>query len=350
MRILKFNQAISEATVQAMEACPSVFVMGESIESPAGVFGTTADAFKRFGKKRFIETPLSEAGFTGVGIGAALMGYRPIMVHDRNDFLMLAMDQIVNHMAKWSFLHGDNAKMSLVIRALIGRGWGQGPQHSQSLQALFAHIPGLKVVMPSTPFSAKGLLYAGIFDGSPVIILEHRWLYGKEGSVPLKPYKTPLGRVECLREGKDVTLLGTSLMVYECMDAADSLEKEGVSATVVDIRTLRPLDVEGIVAAVRKTGRAVVADTGWRGYGVGAEIAAVINERLFGRMKGPVVRIGLPEIPTPTSSELEKAFYPGAEAIASAARMLLSSSKSAKRPSRNARHSKRESLSFVGPF
>ena len=323
MRNCKFNQAISEATVQAMLRDASVCILGEGVDNQEGIFGTTKEAFDRFGAHRVVETPLSENAVTGMGLGMALAGLRPIMVHARNDFLMLAMDQIVNHIAKWSYLQRGNASVSLVIRALIGRGWGQAAQHSQSLQALFAHIPGLKVVMPSTPYTAKGLLLSSIFDGAPVVFLEHRWLYGKECDVPKEDYRVALGKAVCQRPGRDITIVASSLMVYEALEAADVLCKDGIDVEVIDLLTICPLDEDAILASVRKTGRVIIADTGWKKFGISAEIAALIGERAFGQLKAPVVRIGLPDAPTPCSSVLEDAYYPGERDIIKAAKALM---------------------------
>lgn len=328
----------------AMKKDRRVFIMGESVASSAGVFGTTREAYLNFGDRRVITTPLSENGFTGIGMGAALAGLYPIMVHDRNDFLMLAMDQIVNHIAKWSYIHNGKITLPLVIRALIGRGWGQGAQHSQSLQALFAHIPGLKVVMPSTPYLAKGLLLESIFDPGPVIFLEHRWLFSKEGKVPKGFYTVPLGKAVRHRKGKDITVIATSYMVYEAFVAASALEKEGIEVEIIDPLTLQPLDEKTIIASVKKTGRAIVVDTGWRRFGVTAEISSVISENAFSFLKAPVARIGLPHASTPASSELENHFYPSAKEIIRAARMLL--------PMKvlKSKFHDRDRVVFTGPF
>lgn len=314
-RIIKFNEAIAEALVQAMEKDPSVFMMGEGVDDVKGIFGTTKPAFQRFGQGRVFDTPLSEDMMTGAGLGAALVGMKPVMVHARNDFLMLAMNQIVNHIAKLSYIHQGKAKLSLVIRALIGRGWGQAGQHSQSLQALFAHIPGLKVVMPSTPDSAKGLLLASIFDGAPVIFLEHRSLFNEAGNVPEEFYTLPIGKGVVRRSGKDITLVAVSYMLFEAMKAASILAKEGIDVEVIDPLSLKPLDEDLILNSVKKTGRLVIADTGWKSFGVGAEIAALAVEKEFASLKAPVKRIGLPDAPTPCAEVLEKYYYPNSQDI-----------------------------------
>jgi pyruvate/2-oxoglutarate/acetoin dehydrogenase E1 component len=234
------------------------------------------------------------------------------------------MDQIVNHAAKWSYMTGGKVKVPLTIRAVIGRGWGSAAQHSQSLQAIFAHIPGLKVVMPASPYDAKGLLLGSIAGDSPTIVIEHRWLYDQEEGVPEEPYLIPAGKGIVRRGGSDVTIIATSYMVYEALRAASELEREGISAEVVDLRSVLPLD-EGLIAgSVKKTGRLIVADTGWKVCGVAAEVAAVAAEKAFDSLKAPVRRICLPASPTPASSALEKAYYPGVENIVKAAREIVS--------------------------
>src|SRR3989344_2496960 len=320
MRDIKYSQAISEALVQSMANDPTIFIYGVGAADPTGIFGTTREAALKFGPSRVMDMPMSENTLTGIGVGAAMSGLRPVLVHARNDFLLLTMDQIVNHAAKWRYMSGGQFSVPLLIRAIIGRGWGQAAQHSQSLQALFAHIPGLKVVMPSTPYTAKGLLLYSIFDGAPVVFLEHRWLYGKECDVPKEDYRVALGKAMCQRLGRDITIVASSLMVYEALEAADVLCKDGIDVEVIDLLTICPLDEDAILASVRKTGRVIIADTGWKKFGISAEIAALIGERAFGQLKAPVVRIGLPDAPTPCSSVLEDAYYPGERDIIKAAK------------------------------
>lgn len=325
MRGISYREAISEATVQIMERDGRVFVMGVGVADPKGTFGTTLDAFRKFGDQRVVDVPLAENSMTGVGIGAALAGMRPIMVHARNDFLLLAMDQIVNNAAKWRYMSGGRFSVPITIRAIIGRGWGQAAQHSQSLQALFAHIPGLKVVMPSTPYDAKGLLLASIQDDSPVIVLEHRWLYESVGPVPEDPYALAIGEGAVRKEGRDATVVAVSLMAIEAMKAAEILAKDGIHVEVIDLRTLRPLDEGIIVTSVAKTGRLVIADTGWRTGGVSAEIAARVAEAMGGKLKAPIRRVALPDVPTPCCSGLEQRYYPGPREIISAVKEVVSS-------------------------
>jgi pyruvate/2-oxoglutarate/acetoin dehydrogenase E1 component len=313
MRILAYKDAISEALVQAMGRYANVFVIGEGVDDLTGIFGTTLAAHKKF-PERVLDMPLSEELITGVGTGAALAGMRPVMVHARNDFLMEAMDQIVNHLTQWAYIHCE-VKIPVVIRAIIGRGWGNGAQHSQSLQALFAHIPRLKVVMPATPYRAKGLLIAAIEDDLPVIFIEHRSLYHLEESVPEEYYSLVLDKAVVQKEGSDLTMVAVSFMVAEAVKAAAILEKKGIDVEIIDVSSVKPLDEKLIFQSVKKTKRAIVLDTGWKSFGVSAEISAVINEELFGELKSPVLRIALPDLPIPASYALEKLYYPSVKDI-----------------------------------
>lgn len=323
MRELKYSQALDEATCLAMERDPGVFVMGVGVDDPKGIFGTTLGAFKKFGGGRVFDTPLAENGLTGFAIGAAIEGMRPVLVHARNDFLLLTMDQLLNHAAKWKYMCGGKLSVPITVRAIIGRGWGQAAQHSQSLHSLFMHVPGLKLVMPSTPYDAKGLLIAAIEDASPVVVIEHRWLYDRTGVVPEGYYRVPLGEATIVREGTDVTIVAISHMVVEALKAAESLQAEGIDAEIIDPRTLAPLDSAMILASVRKTGRLVVADHAWRSCGAGSEIAAIVAEQAFEALKAPIRRVTLPDTPTPCAAPLEKLYYPGPPQIAAAVREVV---------------------------
>lgn len=317
MRQLQYKEAIAEALRQSMEQDESVFIVGEGVSDLTGIFGTTLPAHKKF-TGRVLDMPLSEALITGVGTGAALAGLKPVMVHARNEFLYLAMDQICNQAALWSFMHGGHVKIPWVIRTIVGRGWGNAAQHSQSLQALFAHIPGLKVIMPAMPYSAKGLLMAAIKDDSPVIFIEHRSLYHIESNVPEEAYSLPLDKGYIYRKGKDISFIAISFMVSEAQKAAAVLQKRGISAEVIDVSSVKPLDKELIFRSVKKTKRAIVLDTAWQSFGVSAEIAALISEKLFGQLKAPVKRLALPDLPAPMSPALEKIYYPGVLEIVNA--------------------------------
>lgn len=322
-REISYRSAIREALDQALSLDPRVFLIGEGIDDPGGVFGTTAGLATAYGPKRVMDMPLAENGLTGVAAGAAMTGMRPVLIHMRVDFLPMAMDQIINHVAKWSYMTGGRTRVPLTMRAIIGRGWGSAAQHSQSLHSLFAHIPGLRVVMPATPYDAKGMLLGCIAGGVPSLIIEHRWLYDRLGPVPEEPYTVPAGTGAILREGNQVTLAGVSHMVVELLQAAEELAERGINAEVLDLRSVRPLDEALLIASVRKTGRLVVADTGWRQCGISAEVAAVVAEHAWDRLKAPVRRICLADCPTPASPVLEQAYYPGAEEIVAVAGSLL---------------------------
>ena len=318
MRELRYYQAINEALAQSLEADPSVYLLGLGVPGPTGIFGTTSGLVERFGPDRVLDMPSAEGGMTGVALGTTITGMRPIMVHMRVDFAILAMDQMVNQVAKWHFMYGGKLRAPMVFRMIIGRGWGQGPQHSQSLQAWFSHIPGLKVVMPTTPHDVKGMLIAAVRDDAPVVVFEHRWLYNISGHVPEEVYEVPLDTAKVVREGRDVSIVASSYMVLEALRAAEVLELAGVSAEVVDLRTLQPLDMATVADSVRRTGHVVVADTGGLEYGISAEVVARLAETASGSMKSPPRRVALPFSPSPTSPSLADAFYPRAHDIVSA--------------------------------
>ena len=322
-RQINFAQAILEATEQCMERDPSVYIMGLGVTDPKGIFGTTLGLEKKFGSKRVLDMPVAENGMTGIVIGSTLVGMRPILTHQRVDFMLLSLDQIINNAAKWHYMFGGKMKVPLVIRLLVGRGWGQGPQHSQSLQALFAHIPGLKVVMPVTPYDAKGLLVSAIEDNNPVIFIEHRWLHNIFGDVPEETYRIPLGKAKIVKEGKDLTIVSSSYMTLEAIRAAEVLKKDGINAEVLDLRTIKPLDQDMIMESVRKTGRLILVDGDWESFGVSAEILALIVSNLFDSLKCAPVRIAFPDFPTPTSPALAKYYYPRAIDIVNGVRSVF---------------------------
>ena len=322
-RILKYREALNEALTQAMEINPDIFVMGCGVDDEGGIFGTTKSAFQTFGKSRVIDTPLAENAVAGIGVGASIMGKRPVIVHARNDFLFLAMDQIINHAAKWNIMSGGRLHCPMVIRAIVGRGWGQAAQHSQSLQSFFSHVPGLKVMMPATAYDAKGLLMAALKDKETVISIEHRLLYETETNVPKEPYTIPLGKGDVKRKGTDISLVAFSYMVKEAMEAAELLEQDGIDVEVIDPRCTSPLDMDLILQSVRKTRSLLVADTSWTSYGVSAEICARVCEKEFDALQSPVKRIALPDANTPCGSNLEKKFYPGTEDIIKSVRSIM---------------------------
>lgn len=323
-RELKFFQAINEATDLCMARDPSVYFMGLHVPTdPKGIFGTTLGLQQKYGPGRVLDMPTAENGMTGVAIGSALVGMRPIMIHQRIEFALLAVEQIINQAANWHYMFGGQAAMPLVIRMLIGRGWGQGPQHSQSLQAMFAHIPGLKVVMPATPYDAKGLLIAAVEDNNPVIYLEHRWLHNIYGPVPEGHYTVPLGQARVARPGRDVTIVASSYMTIEALRAAAYLAKDGIDAEIVDLRTLNPLDVPMILQSVRRTGRLVAVDGAWKTFGVAAEVLARVAEELHGTLKGSPRRVTFPDVPSPSTPGLAKHFYPRTIHIVNAVRETI---------------------------
>jgi len=349
-RQLKFVQALAEALDLCMAKDSRVFVLGLGAPDAAAVFGSTKGLAEKYGPRRVLDMPVSENGMTGVAVGAALRGMRPVMTHIRLEFAMLAIDPIVNQAAKWHYMFGGQASVPLVIRMVVGRGWGQGPQHSQSLQAWFAHVPGLKVVMPATPYDAKGLLISAIEDDNPVVFIEHRWLYNIHGPVPEGLYRVPLGRPNVLRPGRHVTVVATSYMTLEASRAADELAREGVELEIVDVHTLNPFDETPVLESVRKTGRLIVADAGWRSVGFAAEVVTRVVEQCLADLQAPPVRITLPDLPTPSTGALPNYYYPLVRDIAAAARRL------AGRPPKREPEIKPDALldvpdaTFTGPF
>ncbi len=315
MRKISFCDALNEAMYQEMERDPAVFTYGIGVPDHKKIFGSTSRLLERFGPERCFDTPLCEEAMTGFGLGAAIMGLRPVHVHIRMDFLLLAMNQLVNMVSNFAYSTNGNMKAPLVIRVVVGRGWGQGYQHSKSLHSYFAHIPGLKVIAPTTPRDAKGLLTAAIRDNDPVIFIEHRWLYWAVGEVPEEPFTIPIGQGNVLNPGKDITVAATSWMNIEAMKAAEILAKRGIGVEVVDPRTLSPLDDSLVIESVQKTGHCIVADNDWIPCGFGAEMAARVHEKCFGRLRSPVERIGFAFTPCPTVRKLENEFYPNAVTI-----------------------------------
>ena len=322
-RKLTYGQAIREGLEQALAADPMVFAIGQGLWSPWYVGNSMQDLDKSFGKDRIIDSPVSENGITGIAIGAALGGMKPIVIHPRMDFMLLAIDQIVNEAANWHYIFGGESNVPIVIRSIINRGGEQGAQHSQALYSWFMHIPGLKVVAPSTAYDAKGLMLASIADNNPVIYVDDRWLYDHSGVVPQESYEIPLGKANIDAQGSDVTLVGISYMAHEAREAAKVLHEDSISVEVIDLRSLSPLDTTTVLQSVKKTGRLVIADGAWATCGASAEIAAVVAQQGFQYLKSPIERITLPECPAPTSKSLEDAYYPDKADIVSAIRTLL---------------------------
>lgn len=322
-RKLNYGSAINEAFKQVMKEDERVFLMGVGINSPWYIGNTTSDLVDMFGSERVIDTPVSENGMTGIAVGAAAVGMRPIIVHPRHDFLCLAMDQVFNHAAMAHYMSGGATKIPMVIRAIVNRGAEQSSQHSKSLQAIFSHVPGLKIVMPSTPYDAKGLLISAVYDGNPVIYIDDRWLYTVEGEVPEEMYKVPIGKAEIMRKGRDLTIVSTSYLSFEAAKACEMLESDGIDAEHIDLRTIKPMDSETVLKSVEKTGRIIIADASWRTCSVASEIAALVSENSFDKLKAPVIRITLPDAPAPASRTLEKLYYPNHNTIVESTKRMM---------------------------
>lgn len=321
-RSLTYSLAINEALHQTMDMDTSVFLIGQGVKSPWYVGNTARGLLERFGEKRVIDTPVSENAVTGAAVGAAIAGMKPVVVHPRMDFMMYAMDPIINEAANWFYMNGGRVSVPVVFWGIINRRGEQAAQHSQAIHGIFAHVPGLKVVMPATAYDAKGLMIAAIRDPNPVVFIDERLLYGIEDHVPEEPYHVEIGKGCVKREGKDVTIVAVSLMVHESLKAAEKLAAGGVDAEVIDLRTVKPLDRELIIDSVRKTGRLVIADVGWQSFGISAEVAAMVSEEALIALKAPIVRVALPDCPAPASIVLESEYYPTAENIIQAVRRL----------------------------
>jgi len=349
--LITFAAAIRDALAVALASDPAVIVYGLGTDDPRGVFGTTLNLHTEFGSDRVFDIPTSENAMTGIAVGAALGGLRPVMSHQRLDFALLAMDQLVNNAAKWHFMFGGRRAVPLTVRMIIGRGWGQGPTHSQSLQAWFAHIPGLKVVMPATAEDAKGLLLSSIFDDNPVVFLEHRWLHAAKGDVPGGDYRVPLGEARRMREGDAVTIVAMSYMTVEAMHAADHLATHGIACDLLDLRTIRPLDMAAVARSVRRTGRLLVLDTGFTTGGVAGEIVARVAGEEWSRLRAAPRRLGMPDFPEATSPALTEGYHVRAEHIAAAVGDMLGCEVEARQLAAQRRHPHDVPGDwFAGPF
>ncbi|WP_272878220.1 alpha-ketoacid dehydrogenase subunit beta [Agrobacterium tumefaciens] len=324
MRELSYSQAIQEAMAIAMEADERVFLMGEDIGVYGGAFQVTGDLIDRFGPDRVMDTPISELGGAGVAVGAALTGMRPIFEFQFSDFAALAMEQIVNQAAKIRYMLGGAVSVPVVMRFPAGSGTGAAAQHSQSLEAWLGHVPGLKVIQPATPHDVKGLLLAAIEDPDPVMIFEHKLLYKMKGPVPEGHYTVPIGKAAICREGRDVTIVATSIMVHKALEAAEKLAEEGIDVEVIDLRTIRPMDKDTVIASVKKTSRLVCVYEAVKTLGVGAEVSAMIAESdAFDYLDAPILRLGGAETPIPYNPELEKAAVPQVPGIVASVRDLV---------------------------
>jgi pyruvate dehydrogenase E1 component beta subunit len=321
-RVLGYAAAVREALDLALQTDPNVIVLGQGVDDPGSMFGTTKGLHHKYGRARVFDTPLSEEAMMGVSAGAAMNGLRPVYMHNRPDFILLAMNQLVTHATKFHFMDNGQTTVPMVVWAAIGRGWGSGAQHSQSIQGLLLGVPGLRILMPSTPFDAKGLMAAAIADNNPVVIFEHRWLMKKEGIVPEGPYQVPIGKGIFRRRGEDLTIVGASHALELALNAANQVAADGIEADVIDLRTLKPLDVDIIEESLKVTGKLLVVDTGWAMGGVCAEIGCLAAERWFAHLRAPVCRIGLPDIPTPAGFTLEQFYYPDAKRMVAAIQQL----------------------------
>lgn len=323
MRLLSYSLAINEALHQMMDADQSVFLIGQGVKSPWYVGNTAQGLLERFGRKRVIDTPISENAVTGAAVGAAISGMRPVVVHPRMDFMMYAFDPIVNEAANWFYMNGGKSSVPVVFWGIINRGGEQAAQHSQALHGIFSHVPGLKVVMPSTPYDAKGLMAAAIRDPNPVVYIDDRWLYRNEADVPADLYAVEIGKAAVRRAGTDVTLVSISHMAYVAEKAAEELSASGINVEMIDMRTAKPLDMDTLLESVKKTGRLVIADGAWRSFGWAAEVAAVAAELMFEFLKAPIRRVTLPDCPAPASRVLEKVYYPDIETIVEAVHEVM---------------------------
>ena len=322
-QMIRYREALNQALREEMRRDPDVFVLGEEVAEYGGAYKVTEGLLEEFGPERVIDTPISEEAIVGAGVGAAMVGLRPVVELMTINFSLLALDQIVNHAAKIRYMSGGQLAIAAVIRAPQGAGLQLGAQHSQNLEAWYAHVPGLKVVIPGTPADAKGLLKSAIRDNNPVIFLEHEILYGTKGEVPEEEYTIPIGVAEIERNGKDVTLISYSRMRTLCVKAADQLAQEGIEAEVIDLRTLRPLDVETIVNSVKKTHRAIVVEEDWRFAGMGAQVVDKLALDAFDYLDAPIHRIAAADVPMPYSKQLEQIALPSVDEIVSTAKKLI---------------------------
>lgn len=322
-RPLSYAKAINEALRQSMELSENVVVLGQLVDYPSGIFGTTTGLFDQFGPNRVHDFPVAENLMTATAMGAALTGLRPVIVHQRLDFMIYSLDAITNWLSLWHFKSAGKSNMPVTIRAIVGKGWGQGPQHSKSLHAWFAHLPGLRVAVPATADDAKGLLMESIFSETPAVFIEGRGLFSMTANVPEKPYRVHFGRGVVRRTGTDVTLVAIGTMVPMALRAAAALEADGISVEVFDPRTLSPLDREGLFASVEKTHRLIVADPAWQSFGAASEIVASAAERFTGEFLASPVRFCQPDSHTPMSSVLETQYYAEDTALADAIRRMM---------------------------
>jgi len=322
-KIIKFSEAINQALDISMKRNKNVIILGLGVDDPKRIFNTTINLKEKFGENRVFDMPTAENGITGFALGASLKGFRPVISHQRVEFSLLSMEQIINQAAKWNYMNGGQMSVPLVIRLIIGRGWGQGPQHSQSLESIFAHIPGLKVISPANPYDAKGLLISSIEDNNPVIFFEHRWLHDTLGRVPEKYYKVSIGNAKVIARGSDLTIVSNSFMTFEVMKSLDILKKYKISPEVIDLRTIRPLDKTTIIKSVKKTKKLLVVDNGWISFGISSEIISTVSEQCSNILKSKPSRVGINDSPIPSTRALARHCYPGPNEILKATCKML---------------------------
>lgn len=322
-RILSYTLALREALSIMLAKDPNVFLLGQGADDPGGMFGVSKGLKEIFGANRVFDTPVAEESMMGVCTGAAMSGMRPVFMHNRPDFILLAFNQLITHASKMHYMDNGKNTVPMVVWSAIGRGWGSGPQHTQAIHGLLLGIPGLKIIMPSTPYDAKGLMIAAIEDNNPVLIFEHRWLMKVQGEVPEGYYKLPIGKGVYRRRGKDLTIVGVSHTLDLAIKAIDELAKEGISADVIDLRSIKPLDEEIIFESLKKTGRILIVDTAWTTGGLCAEIGCLVAEKAFSSLKAPIKRLGWPETPSPAGFTLEQYFYPNVQKVIAAIRDML---------------------------
>jgi pyruvate dehydrogenase E1 component beta subunit len=326
-RQISYSQALNETFHDVLKRHKEVFMIGQGITSPWYVGTTTKGLIDRFGPQRVIDSPVSENAVTGIAAGAAMAGARPIVVHPRMDFMHYAMDQIVNHIAQWSFMFNGRVRVPVIMWAIINRAGEQAAQHSQALQGLFMHVPGLKIIAPSNAYDAKGLILSALAQEDPVVFMDDRWLYDEESGVPKEFYKVPIGKAKVSVKGDDITVVSNSYMSVLAKKACEILKANRIGCEVVDLRTIKPLDSAAVIRSVKKTGRLIILDGGYRTCGVASEVSAVVNERAFGSLKAPVKRITLPDKPAPASRYLEKYYYVRVGEIVKAASQVVKKGK-----------------------
>ena len=321
--ILSYSDTINKTLDYLLSIDSSVLIIGQGVKSPWYVGSTCNGLVDKFGEERVIDTPISENGITGVAVGAAIAGMKPIVVHPRMDFMLYAFDPIINEASNWSYMSGGRSSVPVVFWGIINRGGEQAAQHSQALYSMFAHVPGLKVIAPSTPYDVKGLLISAIRDPDPVVFVDDRWLYSKNGEVPEEEYTVPIGKGIVRRPGKDVSLVSFSYSMDLALKATEALVKDGVDVELIDLRSLKPYDKELLISTVKKTGRLVIVDNSWKTGGFSAELSSYISEFAFKYLKAPIIRVNLPDIPAPASSVLETEYYITTKKIIKSVKQIL---------------------------